>query len=240
MIDEYVEIEELLGKTLTSVEVGDEGITLTTKDGEAYKMHHYQDCCESVYVEDVVGDINDLIGEPVLEAQVVTNFDNPKKEWSESHTWTFYKLGTRKGRVTIRWYGESNGYYSETVSFATLGCAAKRSANLWVFTIFKNWIVHNLFGHPLAEIAKWLFGAKGWRFFHDGTLPQGAAPLYRFEIYPCGDEGETVMGAEVVVAFESDDVDQAFSQAKAWVFDKYQDDDSPNYHIVSKFGRLSP
>jgi hypothetical protein len=41
----------------------------------------------------------------------------------ESYTWTFYRFGTRRGSVTVRWLGHSNGYYSEGVSVEIMGGA---------------------------------------------------------------------------------------------------------------------
>ena len=83
-------------------------------------MYHWQDCCESVTIEDVVGDLADLVGEPILIAEEATSDENPDGVETDiwgTCTWTFYKFATRKGSVTIRWYGESNGYYSESVDF---------------------------------------------------------------------------------------------------------------------------
>ena len=111
-------IEELLMKVLESVKkVDDDELIFTCDTGEVYHMYHYQNCCESVYIEDIVGDMYDIVGSVIVEAECVTNSDNSNDDYKDSFTWTFYKIGTAKGFVTIRWYGSSNGYYSESVTF---------------------------------------------------------------------------------------------------------------------------
>lgn len=108
-------IESLLGKTLTEVrQSGNDEIYFTTSEGETFKMYHSQDCCECVEIEDIEGDLQSLVGNPIFVAEEVSEED---PNASESGTWTFYKLATINGHVDIRWYGSSNGYYSESVSF---------------------------------------------------------------------------------------------------------------------------
>lgn len=110
----YCKFEILQGKTLTNIlNTGDELIFTTTEE-EVFKMLHYQDCCEYVYIEDIIGELDWLVGSPILMAEEVSEKD---EKAGESGTWTFYKLATINGYVTIRWYGESNGYYSEDVDF---------------------------------------------------------------------------------------------------------------------------
>lgn len=113
-----ISIGGLLGLTFTSVvgEVNGESIVFKTADGREFRMYHGQDCCESVYIQDIVGDLQDLVGAPLVVAEAPSSEDSKQLgEYDESFTWTFYKLATRKGYVDIRWYGTSNGYYSESV-----------------------------------------------------------------------------------------------------------------------------
>lgn len=110
--------EDLVGFTITAIDaaVGDYKVLIELSDGRKMLMFHHQDCCESVRVEDICGDLADLIGTPILQAEVPSSDDRPEPEVNaESCTWTFYRIATVKGAVTIRWLGESNGYYGEGV-----------------------------------------------------------------------------------------------------------------------------
>lgn len=112
-----LDINILVGKTIVSIEgmeKDSDRIIIRCSDGEDYIMYHEQECCESVCVTDVCGDVQDLIGSKILKAECSTNESD---NCEESFTWTFYKFATIKGSVDLRWYGESNGYYSESVEF---------------------------------------------------------------------------------------------------------------------------
>ena len=112
--DNHVSVSDMLGQTFSRV-VSDKDTVTFENDEVRYVLYHNQNCCESVYVEDVCGDLEDLEGWPLLVSREDTNADDPKTCDSESYTWTFYNFATYKGFVTIRFLGESNGYYSETV-----------------------------------------------------------------------------------------------------------------------------
>ena len=109
-----VDFKELEGKIITSINEEHDSIYFYCSDGSEYLMHHIQDCCESVWIEDVCGDWEDIFGQSILQAFDITE----KKEFSP--TWTFYVIVTNKATITIRWCGTSNGYYSEKVTFTKI------------------------------------------------------------------------------------------------------------------------
>lgn len=111
-------VNVLVGLTLASLVNLNDELLFETTCGRKFQMLHHQDCCENVCLEEVVGDLDDLVGSPIVEAEDVDNEETNQRGCDYgTETWTFYKLGTAKGFVTLRWYGSSNGYYSESVSF---------------------------------------------------------------------------------------------------------------------------
>lgn len=117
-------LQNMLGVTFTKIEKDEANETLlfTASDCRRWLMGHGQDCCESVTIDDIVGDLEDLTNSPILVAEECSNEapETAKGEYDNSFTWTFYRFRTNKGTVTIKWYGCSNGYYSEAVDIIEL------------------------------------------------------------------------------------------------------------------------
>lgn len=116
-------LKPLLGKTLATCKVGNNSVLFTTECGRQFEMTHIQDCCESVTVDGVIGDIDNIIGSPIISALEEISNNKPEDyeagEYSSegSETWTKFTIKTEKGSAQIMWFGTSNGYYSESVDF---------------------------------------------------------------------------------------------------------------------------
>ena len=119
----YQSIDGLVGETIVDViglaQYSDE-IVFVCASGKRVKMYHEQVCCESVSLEDFNGDINDLVGAVVISAEERTEHPDVDEDY-ETVTYTFYDIQTNKGSLWLRWYGFSNGYYSESVDIKVEG-----------------------------------------------------------------------------------------------------------------------
>ena len=117
-----VPFASLVGKTLTYVTNKGDELLFVCSDGYEYRMYHSQDCCESVSIEDMDGDLQELVGLPITVADESSSSElpegvEPPEYRDDEETWTFYRISNEKVFITIRWYGGSNGYYSTEVSF---------------------------------------------------------------------------------------------------------------------------
>ncbi len=112
----------VVGKTIVKF-VGSKGDTelfLHFSDNTVLRFYHERDCCEHVSIEEIVGDVNDLLYAPLLSMSEDSNRDHDRRDSGDSYTWTFYRMHTAAGHVTVRWLGESNGDYSESVDWQLL------------------------------------------------------------------------------------------------------------------------
>lgn len=106
------------GRVITDIvglNKGSENVEIHFVDGGILMLRHKQDCCESVALVDFYG--GDERG-VVLSFEERTNDASDNPDVSESGTWTFYSIQTTTGEIWMRWLGESNGFYSESVNTA--------------------------------------------------------------------------------------------------------------------------
>ena len=109
-----ININQIKGMTITAVVYKEsEESLLIHLNTHVLEMVHHQDCCETVYLADIVGSFEDLIGYPLLE--VSESIVDAEIDGCESSTASYYNFKTVKANVQLRWIGESNGYYSETI-----------------------------------------------------------------------------------------------------------------------------
>jgi hypothetical protein len=90
-------------------------------DKYEYNLYHAQDCCEYVRIVKIIGDIDNILNEEIIFAEEDAGANDPDwytdySYYNDSHTWTKFVLGTKNGNVEFWFLGESNGYYSESVS----------------------------------------------------------------------------------------------------------------------------
>jgi len=111
----------LKNQTITDISSDYESVTFKTVD-KTYRLEHYQDCCESVRLENVIGDIKNILNVPITLAEE----DNPgdpdwySESYNDSHTWSVFILEAGGKRVEFWFLGESNGYYGESVDFVEI------------------------------------------------------------------------------------------------------------------------
>jgi hypothetical protein len=116
----YLDAAYFTDRIIDSIAVNEGKTEVTIMcEGRVYRMFNEQDCCESVRVFDVLGDLGDVLGLSVSAREDCSSewpSDVSKEDrYIDSFTWTTYTFTTACGFYRIRWLGESNGYYSESV-----------------------------------------------------------------------------------------------------------------------------
>jgi len=99
--------------------------------GVELQFSHRQDCCEHVWLEDGLDELTELAGNGLiaLEASRVDLSNTPQSSDS-LYVATFYKFKTTGGYATLRFEGESNGYYGVEVEAHLVSESGNKSIQL--------------------------------------------------------------------------------------------------------------
>lgn len=93
-------LNNFIGKSFSKVEnVNDEELIFHLDDEKKYIFYHRQDCCESVTIEDVCGNLTDLENSPLTMAEEVCH---ERMEWREQKYILAIFASRAKAKVTWR------------------------------------------------------------------------------------------------------------------------------------------
>lgn len=109
----------LKGQTIRKIIALNGDFLKIVTDKYKYYLYHHQDCCEYVRLVDVIGDVDNILNEEIIFAEEDGGANDPdwySDNYNDSHTWTKFVLGTKNANVEFWFLGESNGYYSESIS----------------------------------------------------------------------------------------------------------------------------
>ena len=120
-----------------------------------YVLYHIPDCCESVELIDICGDTADFDNATICRAEC-NEQENETVDGSE--TYSFYRLDSDKGSIVLRWKGESNGYYSESVDFEAACPTDNTGYGLPEFREYEKIVLHGKGReHELPQIKEALY-----------------------------------------------------------------------------------
>lgn len=88
MVNEFA---NMIGRTMVVAkgDVGEDIMVFRSDDGWQFSFYHNQDCSESVSIEDVCGDLEDLVGAPILIAEEVSSQEREERLTRMSDLATF-------------------------------------------------------------------------------------------------------------------------------------------------------
>lgn len=102
------------GRIISNVLYDDHELVIEFSDGSKIKMHHHQDCCESVYISecDIPADIIGATFHRIEEKDCESPDSGSEYERIDAY---FYEIHSSCGTIDVHWQGTSNGYYSTSV-----------------------------------------------------------------------------------------------------------------------------
>ena len=101
-----------IGKVIKDIYFDNENFYILFDNDQVIKLYHNVTCygCDDFWIEEVVGNIDRLIGQPLTLAKGIENNLDEVEEEENERVWHLYKFGTDRESITIRFMGFLNDY----------------------------------------------------------------------------------------------------------------------------------